>query len=347
MPVTINDIARTANVSRSTVSLVLRNETEGRVSPTTTERVLQIMADMNYRPHAAARQMRVDRSKTVRTNCFGCLFYVDTQPEVHPYFTEVLVGANEEARLYNQHLLMGHGQACAAQLKAQILTLTGDKVDGWLLGALCDPEVLHFLRGAGIPAVWTGSSIDTMGAVSQVKGDDFQGGYLAVKHLTELGHRRIACFMGSSQSCWVVPMEKGCRKALREVGIEDFFAPIIFHDDDTDRLQESIDKLFSEDVFPTALVIRSDPRAIEAIHCLQAMGLRVPEDVSVVGYDGLPLSEMSRPSLTTVVAPRREIGKVAIQKLRELVEATGPSPVVTELPVHLIKRDSTGPAPLQ
>src|SRR5688500_16449140 len=107
MPVTINDIARSANVSRSTVSLVLRNETSGRVSPTTTERVLQIMADMNYRPHAAARQMRVDRSKAVRTNCFGYLFYVDTQPEVHPYFTEVLVGANEEAKLHNQHLLMG------------------------------------------------------------------------------------------------------------------------------------------------------------------------------------------------------------------------------------------------
>jgi len=343
MPVTINDIAHSANVSRSTVSLVLRNETEGRVSATTSERVRQIMLDMNYRPHAAARQMRGDRSKAVRTNCLGYLFHVETQPESHPYYMEVLMGANEEARLHNQHLLMGHGHACAAQLKAQILTLTGDKVDGWLLGALYDPDMIQFLKESRIPAVWAGSSMDTSGIVSQVRGDDFQGGYLATKHLTDLGHRRIVCVMQNAQAGWVEQMRTGCRLALREAGIKDFAAPVQFHHDDENQLHQLIDGLLESKKPPTALLVRGDRTAVDAMRYLGTRGLEVPRDISVVGYDGLALGEMSRPALTTVAAPRREIGKAAIQRLLEIIDAPEILPATTVLPVSLIERASTGP----
>ena len=354
MAVTLEDVAEQAKVSHTTVSLVLRDKVRGRVSDVTAARVRQVMRELNYQPNIAAQSMRlktaqVQPSPDQRTHNIGCLFYVRERVGIHPYYSDVLAGANEGAQQLSQHLLMGHGHSAIEDVKNQLLLLTGRKVDGWLLGAFWQREVLEYVRDARIPAVWAGSSLATNGIVPQVRGDDFQGGYLAIRHLTQLGHRHIAYIDYGSDVAWTMPTVDGCRVALREAGITDLACPPLFHQRKPGQLRRLVAQLMKNTPLPTALFVRGDSNAVEVMRYLSERGLDVPGEISVVGYDGLDIAAVAQPTLTTIAAPRHEIGEVATRRLLEMIEAPEElyrrSYPETLLPVRLIERRSTGPAP--
>lgn len=344
MAVTINDVAKASQTSRSTVSIVLRNQYRGRIRPETVERVFKAIAKLNYRPNPSARRMRTKGDQKLRTAVLGCLFHVEN-PSAHPYFVEVLAGAQEEAQRQNYHLLIGHGNVSNEELQAQVQTLVGDKVDGWLIGALQRPALVHFLKTSKIPAIYAGSAMDTSGLLSQVRGDDSQGGYLVARHLIALGHRRIAWIDYQPDSAWKVPMGEGIQRALWEGRTKSLAAPVEHHLGDPGLLREIVEKLLRMKSRPTALLIRGDTIAYQVVQHLEALGVRVPQDMSVTGYDGLELGAVVQPSITTIIAPRRQIGQIAVRRLLEILVDPETPPATTVLPVELKVRESTGPAP--
>lgn len=354
MAVTIEDVAGHANVSHTTVSLVLRNKVQGRVSDETAARVRQVMRELNYQPNVAAQSMRlksvqVEPSPDQRTHNIGCLFYIQERPGMHPYYADVLVGANEASHQLGQHLLMGHGHSAIEDVKKQLLFLTGRKVDGWLLGASAQRELLEYVRETRIPTVWAGSSMAAGGVIPQVRGDDFQGGYLATQHLVELGHRRIAYVDYGYGAAWTEPTLGGCRQALREAGIADLVCPPLLHRSEPGQLQQIVAQLLENSPRPTAVFVRGDIAAVEIMRCLAERGLDVPGEVSVVGYDDLGIAALSHPPLTTIAAPRHEIGEIAARRLVEMIEAPEElfrkSYAETVLPVRLVERGSVAPPP--
>jgi DNA-binding LacI/PurR family transcriptional regulator len=342
---TIDDVARIAKVSPMTVSLVARRKESGRVSKETAARVREVILDLKYRPNISARHMRAQQLGDVKTHSIGYLFHTASQPGLHPYFADILVGANEAAEQHNQHLLMGHGHASLSDLKSQMILLTGSKVDGWLLGSIHEPQLITFLAKAEIPSVWVGSSADTTGLISQVRVDDFQGGYLAVQHLTQLGHRRIAYIDILPGTFWHEQTLAGCRRAMEEAGIADFVVPPQFHHSDPVEVERVVDVLLDMPEPPTAIFVRSDNEAVTAIHHLKERGLRVPEDVSVIGFDDLEIGRRARPDLTTVISSRKTLGVMAVQLLLQVMERPKMKPCSQKLPVRVEVRDSTGIKP--
>ena len=339
--VTIDDVARKAGVSRTTTSLVLRDQVEGRVSSEVVERVRRAMLDMNYRPSSAARQLRMRSTGPVRTGFIGYSIQSAGHPLSDTYYGEVLAGASLEAQERKYHLLMGHTHNATDEIKRQLLMMTGEKVDAWLIGGIYNQDVLEFLQSAAIPAVWVGGAMDTSGIISQVKGDDFQSGYLAMKHLTDLGHRQIACIHVLPHLAWVEPMNAGCRKALVEAQLDESAMTVDFHEGDLQQLREILQDLLTLNPRPTALFLRSDQFALAALQILDEQGVQVPQQLSVLGHDGLEMAFLSRPPLSTIIAPRREIGVMALRRALEVLESPTLPPTVTTLPVTLVPGGTT------
>jgi LacI family transcriptional regulator len=341
MPATIDDVATRAKVSSMTVSLVARQQTAGRVSAETAARVRRAMLDLDYHPNVAARNVRAKRSIAAQTHCFGYLFHTKSQPSLHPYYADILIGANEAVQQCDYHLLMGHGHASFSGLKSQLKLLTNYKVDGWLLASIHNQPLIDFIAEAKIPAVWIGSSVDVKDRISQVRADDFQGGYLALKHLTEMGHRHIVYVDILRGAGWYEATMQGGRKALDEAGLDGLAMPPLFHDSNPRELANIATQIVRSQPRPTAVLIRSDQQAVILMQYLRQHGLEVPRDISIVGYDGLEIGAHSHPALTTVSAPRREMGIEAVKLLRRTIAGGQQAPQTATLPVHLEVREST------
>ncbi|MFS8498665.1 MAG: LacI family DNA-binding transcriptional regulator [Micromonosporaceae bacterium] len=333
---TLKDVAAAAGVHPSTASRSLDPTQAFRVRAETRQRVLAAAAQLGYRPHRLAGSLRRQRTSTV-----GVLV-ADYETAIH---AELLRGISTRLERDGYVPISLETQDRHDRLLTSIRILVEHRVDGVItaatrkqdLGALRDlvrsgtPVVMavRYFRGAGIPIV---------------ANDDLRGGALAAEHLVRLGHRHLAQLHGPDD---VEPFNErslGFRSVLSRAGLPDP-DPVAYADTPTVEEGRRLMHLVLERSTPrpTAVFAHNDLIAIGAIEALHEAGLSCPGDVSVVGYNDMPLTEHLVPSLTTVRMPTVEVGRVAAETLLELIHDRDRAPVSITLEPQLVARASTAP----
>jgi LacI family transcriptional regulator len=325
--VTIIDVARLAGVSVSTVSKVI-NDRYG-VAPETYDKVMDIVSDLGYESSLVASSLRRNS-----TNVIGILV-----PEFEPFSTELLKGISSAVEGTGYELLAYSGNLEHNQVgweRRSLSRLAGTLIDGAVIVA---PTAS--VTDATIPVVAVDPHTGKTGP-STVEADNVGGARAATQHLIDLGHRRIAHVRGRTDLVSAQLREQGYREALVAAGLE--FDPELVRVGGY-RAAETTDAardLLTRPDRPTAVFAANDLSAIRVMEIAHELGLRVPEDLSVVGFDNVPEAANAVPALTTVAQPLHQMGAEAVRLLLGLL-AGGTSEEHLLLPATLVVRASTAP----
>jgi DNA-binding LacI/PurR family transcriptional regulator len=333
---TIRDVATKANVGIATVSRVLNDSPA--VKPDTRERVLAAIDELGYVPHSTARRLSLGRTLTI-----AVMVPFLTRPST----VERLRGVQKALSTSEYDLVLfivespGQRDECFEQLTSRA------RVDGLLTISLRPTdEQANRILDAGLPTVLVDAPHP---ALSRVVVDDFQGGYLATRHLMELGHRRIA-FLGDylDNEFDFISMRRrfeGFKSAHQELGIPS--DPALHAEGEHGRPEAAgmAERLISLEDPPTAIFAASDTQAFGVLDAARSQGLVVPEALSVIGYDDVELAEYME--LTTIRQPLYETGYQGGQMLLDALEENTADLSAQELrlPFDLVVRGTTGPVP--
>ncbi|TWT66976.1 HTH-type transcriptional regulator DegA [Posidoniimonas polymericola] len=301
MAATIYDIAREAGVSSSTVARVLRGNTRGlrRDSAERAEKIRRIASDLGYLPNARARAFSEQRTKGV-----GLLY--DNDAWIFEGVNDrVVQGLVRELRRDDHHAMLiplGDGDAWRD-------LVLGGQVDGCVAFQRLPDEVRDSIRQAGIPCVMLMDDSDPL--LPQVLVDDFGGAYAAARHLIGLGHRDFGLFVHEEVKphCSIRERRRGVEAAMRDAGLE----PGFWHC----SIATLVDSVLRGDNRQTALICYSDLESTLLVHTLWQFGLRVPEALSIVGFNEKFSTEFMTPPLTTVGFDAERIGRLGAQLLME------------------------------
>ncbi|MCL6670350.1 LacI family DNA-binding transcriptional regulator [Streptomyces panaciradicis] len=308
-PPTIRDVAEQAGVSKSLVSLVLRGSEQ--VRPEKREAVLRAVRELGYRPNAAARSLSEQRTRTV-----GVLL----DDLRNPWFVELLDGLNSLLHAAGLHMLLADARLnrrTGQDLTGPFLDLG---VDGLVVvGTLPDLAALGAVAER-IPVVVAGAREPAPAGVDVVAGDDELGARLVTEHLIGLGHRRIAHIAGYGAVGEL--RRRSFEAAMREHGLAD--RAVVEPSDMTEEGgYRTTVRLLSRPERPTAVFAVNDIASVGALSAAEELGLRVPHDVSVVGYDNTSISRLRHVWLTTVDGAGHEVGRRAARCLLDRFERPG------------------------
>lgn len=329
---TIREVAESAGVSYATVSHVINNTRL--VSPETRERVLAAMDALNYRPNALARSLRQGK-----TNTLGLVL----PDSANPFFAEISRSLEDEAFKKGYSVFLCNTELDTQRELFYVDVLSKKQVDGIIFVAAGDqPDSLNFLRQRNMPVVMIDRDLPSV-EVDVVLTDHSLGGYLATRHLLELGHRRIACIAGPSSITPSAERITGYRRALEEAGLPCDENLILRGDYHAQSGMEITHTLLNMDPRPTAIFALNDLMALGALRAAAEEGCSVPGSLAVVGYDDLELAHFTNPPLTTIAQPKKEIGAQAIHLLVDRMSRKNRPPSRVVLPPELIVRRSTQP----
>ena len=336
---TISDVAKRAGVSAMTVSRVVNGT--GYTSAETRARVEAAIDELGYVPNALARQLRSKRTKTI------ALVVADIS---NPFFTTIARGVEDVAVSHGFSVMYCNTDESEAEEEQYLLMLIERQVDGILLvPARSSGESFRLLHHHHMPVVVLDRRIAARTADS-VRCDSEAGAHALARHLIDLGHRRIAVLTGRRNVSTSVDRVAGCRRALEEAGLE--LPDELVHwggfnygkSNQADGHRMAQEMLAVPGERPTAVFCANNFIAFGAIRALTEAGIRVPDDMSVVAFDDLPVEWVSEPFLTCAAQPAYEIGYQAATLLLDQVsghhEPTGASVV---LPFELRIRRSSAP----
>ena len=312
--VTIRDVAKQAGVSIKTVSRVVNNQSE--VSSNTREKVQQVISELDYRPNSNAQSLVSGRTKTI-----GVVIPYDTKYVFsHPFFAEVIRGIAEVLSVNGYDLLLNlaHGKEPYSKLYSQ------RKVDGLILMSIpmSDPNIKG-LDKSGAPWVCTCRLSDSGESNINFVDADFEGGViLAVDHLISLGHRRIALLTGTEDLVSVKLRKQGYLKALNKNKIPIIGGYVLAGDFTSESGYALASQIMQHPSPPSALVCGDDMMAFGAIKAVTELGYSVPEDVSIIGFDDVSLSQFSTPQLTTIRQDTYQKGRFAAEILLNLLQGS-------------------------
>lgn len=327
------DVAALAGVSRTTVSFVLNGRDVG-ISPATRERVLEAARRLGYHPSAPARQLAGGRSQTIGL----VLRQSPEQVAGDAFVAEMIRGLTTAARSSGYGVIVETLEPDAERYEALIRSR---RADGLVIsGPRAGEPELEGLVAEGVPVVLQGSlpGVD----IPSVDVDNRAGAQRAVEHLLALGHRRIACITNAPIS-YTSARERveGYEAALREGGIEPDPNWVVEAAFDAPSGHRAMERLLAR-MDPEAVFVASDVVALGAITALRRARRRVPEDISIIGFDDIPVAAYLDPPLTTIRLPAYELGHAVGRVLIDRIE----TPAVatrTLLPTELVIRGSTGP----
>ena len=326
---TIIDVAAKAGVSKSMVSLVLRGANT--VSDEKRRLVLEAASELGYRPNAAARSL-VRR----RSNMFGIVL-----SDLHnPFFTEVIDGIEAEAEANGYRTIISTvGRLPLAERRA-LDTLLELRVDGLILASPMLEVDNITSAGEELPVVLVARR-SFMPSVDSVSNDDPTGATLVVQHLADLGHRHIAHIDGGG-GAGADERRDGYERAMQDRGLGDV-ARVVPGSYTDEGGRHGVATLFDAGTPPTAIFVANDLAALGALSALAERGIRVPDDVSIVGYDNTALAAVRYINLTTVDQPRPDMGRTAVKLLVERLTRRRDTGRTILIPPTLVVRGTTAP----
>jgi len=324
---TIRDVAGRAGVSKSLVSLVMRGSPQ--VGVERREAVLRAAAELDYRPNAVARSLVRKRSFVI-----GVVL-----SDLHnPFFAEVVDGIEEEARAWNYQALFSTASLSPEREAEALETFLQLRTDGLILAGAELPTQDIVAVAALAPVVLVTRSTRSP-ILDSVTNDDRAGARLAVEHLIALGHGAIAHIDGG-RGAGAAARRSSYLATMRSHGLGEE-ATIVRGAFTEEGGADGVERLLARGSPPTAIFAANDLVAVGALHALGERGLRVPQDVSLVGYDNSSLAALGHVDLTTIDQPRRELGAFAVRLLLERLDRGRREARHVVVPPHLVTRGTT------
>ena len=310
--VTIKDIALKTGVSKSTVSRVLCNDVH--VSPETREKVLSCAKALDFEPNFFAKALKTQKSKTIA-------FFV---PNIEIMIYPAIIQAMEAETLKRGYtILLCDIQENKEIAKEYIRKLKSGNVDGFIFStALFDVDENEEIREAketGLPCLNLLRS--DASDLPSVCLNNKKGSEIAVDYFVARGMRRIAYLQGQEELKLYRDRYTGYLEALKKNGLP-FDEKLVWHGFDNGKfiVSRELTKVFNEGVSFDAVLCASDNLAVETIHILNQLDIKIPEDVSIIGYDNVPISELLVPRLTAIAQPFKEMGRKAVNVLVDMIE---------------------------
>jgi LacI family transcriptional regulator len=337
----VRDVAARAGVSIATVSRALRGQSN--VDPHTRQRVEDAARRLSYRPSGVARSLRLRATRTIG---------VIVTDIGNPYYAQLVSAVEDAARERRYSVLLADGRREPEREIESLEVLAERGVDGLIIASTAMTQ-RHRARIRDVPCpVVIVNAESTVAVVPAVLSDNEAGGRLAAQHLLALGHRRLAYLAAPTPRDWVARERvAGVRSALREAGLPPSVITVAAQNESVDAGGEAATKALSARRPPTALLCFNDLAALGALRAARAMGLAVPADISVVGFDDIEIARHADPPLTTVHQDTESMGRWALASLCERIDrgreaeaglvGGTPGPTV-RLPVRLVARSSTG-----
>jgi LacI family transcriptional regulator len=334
--VTIQDVAARAGVSISTVSRVVTGAVA--VEPATAERVREAISALGYRPNLLARSFRRRVTHTI-----GLL----VPDNSNPFFAELARTIEDAGFAEGYSVVLCNSDLSAVKQETYVDVLLANRVDGLILASsgliptADHHDAVRRILDAGAPCVVVDRDLGET-PVDQVLVDNDQGGYLAGQHLIALGHRRIACLVGPSDLTPSAGRIAGFRRALAEAGLAVSAEALVRGNGRPDGGAAAAGQLLVRGVDVTAIFAFNDQMATGAVGALQRAGHRVPQDISVIGFDDIPQSAAIFPALTTIAQPIAEMGTIGVRLLLDRIARRDAPYQRVRLSTRLVVRESTG-----
>jgi LacI family repressor for deo operon, udp, cdd, tsx, nupC, and nupG len=325
---TVKEIAAAAKVSVATVSRALQRPEL--VSEKTRERINEVVKRLGYTPNALARNLRTSRTRLI----------VALLPDIaNPFFSEVIRGIEQVAYEKGYSVLLGETQSNLVREQAYADMVAARQVDGMITMFHRVPAIPMDGR---LPLVNACEYVKDS-AISSVYVDNVAAAEAAIDYLVALGHRDIAFIAGPSSSPICVDREQGYHLALERAGIAVDPALTAVGDFSIEAGERAIEMFRTQGRTFSAVFCSNDEMAIGAMRALSSAGLRIPEDVSVIGFDDIRFSRYTTPPLTTLSQPKNALGREAMTMLIEILNDPTVPPRKRVLSAELVVRGSTGP----
>jgi LacI family transcriptional regulator len=330
--VRLKDIAQLTGVSVMTVSKALRDEPD--VSTATKAKIKKLAQDMGYVPDSSAQGLR-----TKTTKLFGLVI----PATLNPIYARMVYAIEEKAFELGYDLLIAHTLNKPEREDLVLRRFLSRRVDGLLITPVyryeAEARIYQEIAARKVPTVILGSPAPFCRNFLAIESEELVASYQATKHLISLGHKKIAYLTGPPVAPWAHERFEGYRRALREANIQPddklvFQAGSTIEDGTKAALQ-----LLNESAKPTAIMAVSDMVAIGCAETLLQQGVKIPEDISIVGYGNVLAAEYFRVPLTTVRQPKHRLGTAAVETLMKLIH--GEKVELKRLPAELEVRKST------
>ena len=327
---TIKEVAARAGVGIATVSRTLHNSSK--VNPETAARVLRAMRELGYRPNTAAQSLVSGRSR---------MLGLVVSDITNPFFPELIQGFQDQALQHGYDVFIastGYNSSRMAHCVGRMIERTIDGVA--IMTSEIEPGVTAQFANRNVPLVFLDVGKTGVG-VSNIR-IDYAGGITdAVNHLRHLGHRHIAFISGPMALKSARERRAAFLNTLRDAGLEEVVEE---GNHKVDGGLRAMTRLLQQSRMPTAVLTSNDLTAIGALSGIRARGLRVPEDISVVGFDDIAMAEFTEPPLTTVRLSREELAHVACDALLQAIKGDRIG-MEFRMRTQLIVRSSTAPGP--
>lgn len=331
-PVTIKDIAKKLNISVSTVSRALRNTTD--INAETKRAVLDLAKELNYEPNVMAQGLVKRKTKII-----GVIVPVINSN----YFSQALSGMTEVASEYDYHLMFCQSNENAAEEIKCIKKLMGCHVDGLLISVskdTSDSTELEKVKQMEIPIVMFDRTLLDF-PCNKVVVDEYDGAFRAVEHLIKKGCKRIAHVAGPVNTSVSVNRMNGYLDALSKYKLEQDSHLIYRCENFEENAIEAIKNILRQKPLPDGIFFINDLSAIAAIKYMKKKGIRIPGDIRIAGFNDDPVSDMIEPSLTTVMQPGYEVGKLAMRMVVDEIKIPRNDYQTITLRTQLIIRESS------
>ena len=332
--VRLKDIAERAGVSVMTVSKALRDEPD--ISAATKARIRQMAQQLGYVPDSVAQGLR---NKT--TKLLGLVISSTT----NPVYARMVMALEDQAYELGYELILAHTRNTPEREEIQIRRLLSRRVDGMFISPVYrlapSAPIYEELKRRGTPVVILGHLAAFCSSFANVETDDIQGSYSATKHLLQLGHRRIVYFTGPVASPFAQERYEGYKRALRDFKLEPDDKLVFNAGTTIEEGEKAALQFLNETPDATAIQTFNDSVAIGAANVLLNQGVRIPQQISIVGFGNVLTAEHFRVPLTTVRQPKARLGNAAMESMMKLLRGERPEP--RRLPADVVVRKSTAP----